>query len=196
MFEWDPRNARANYGKHSISVVEAVSVFSNPPARIFPDEEHPAEKSREIVIGHSAARRLLLVCFMEQETGRRTSCRVPFRLHDCQAESIRQARPAGIGRDTFGPRCGAGIQERRVGKYRSAGASGDDAEATRADERVIQTDHPGANTDSTRHSLRQLGRNPWCAVVAVLTRAFGIGANTAIFSVAPAVQAPLPVHRD
>jgi uncharacterized DUF497 family protein len=45
-------------------------VFSNPLARIFPDEGHSTEEFREIVIGHSAAKRLLLVCFTEPETGR------------------------------------------------------------------------------------------------------------------------------
>jgi uncharacterized protein len=63
VFEWDPRKARSNYKKHSIIFAEAVSVFSNPMARIFPDEEHSVEESREIIIGHSAAKHLLLVCF-------------------------------------------------------------------------------------------------------------------------------------
>jgi uncharacterized protein len=69
-FEWDPPKARSNYRKHSISFAEAVSVFSNPLARIFPDEEHSAEESREIIIGYSAAKHVLLVCFTEPETGR------------------------------------------------------------------------------------------------------------------------------
>ncbi|HYW48374.1 MAG TPA: BrnT family toxin [Bryobacteraceae bacterium] len=70
VFEWDPPKARSNYRKHGISFAEAVSVFSNPLARIFPDEEHSAGESREIIIGHSAARRLLLVCFSEPEADR------------------------------------------------------------------------------------------------------------------------------
>jgi uncharacterized DUF497 family protein len=56
--ERDPRKARSNYRKHSISFAEAVSVFSNPVARIFPDEEHAVEEPREIIIGHSAAKHL------------------------------------------------------------------------------------------------------------------------------------------
>ena len=53
-----------------LSFAEAVSVFSNSLARIFPDEGHSTGEFREIVIGHSAAKHLLLVCFTEPETGR------------------------------------------------------------------------------------------------------------------------------
>ena len=70
VFEWDPRKARSNYKKHGVTFAEAISVFSNPIARIFPDEEHAAEEPREIIIGHSAAKHLLLVCFTEPQTDR------------------------------------------------------------------------------------------------------------------------------
>jgi len=36
VFAWDPRKARSNYRKHKRELCEAVSVFSNPVARIFP----------------------------------------------------------------------------------------------------------------------------------------------------------------
>ena len=64
VFEWDPRKARSNLRKHHVSFAEAVSVFANPLARIFPDDEHSVEEVREIIMGHSPLRRLLLVCFM------------------------------------------------------------------------------------------------------------------------------------
>ena len=34
----------------------------------FPDDDHSAEESREIIVGHSFAKHLLLVCFTEPET--------------------------------------------------------------------------------------------------------------------------------
>lgn len=70
VFEWDPRKARSNYRKHHVSFAEAASVFSNPLARIFSDEEHSAEEPREIIIGYSAAKHLLLVSFAELKPGR------------------------------------------------------------------------------------------------------------------------------
>lgn len=70
VFEWDPRKARSNYRKHGVDFAEAVSVFGNPLARIFGDEEHSVEELQEIIIGHSTPKRLLLVCFTEREAGR------------------------------------------------------------------------------------------------------------------------------
>ena len=65
VFEWDNRKARSNFGKHRVQFTEAVSVFSDPLARIFPDEAHSENEVREIIIGHSTAKHLLLVCFTE-----------------------------------------------------------------------------------------------------------------------------------
>jgi uncharacterized DUF497 family protein len=42
VFEWDPRKARSNHKKHGVTFADAISVFSNPMARIFPDEMHGA----------------------------------------------------------------------------------------------------------------------------------------------------------
>jgi uncharacterized DUF497 family protein len=55
VFEWDPRKARSNLRKHGMSFAEAISVFGNSLAWIFPDDEHSPEESREIIVGHSAA---------------------------------------------------------------------------------------------------------------------------------------------
>jgi uncharacterized DUF497 family protein len=65
-FEWDDNKARLNLMNHGIDFDEAATVFVNPLARIFDDEAHSSEESREIVIGHSAVDRLLLACFTER----------------------------------------------------------------------------------------------------------------------------------
>ena len=65
VFEWDNRKAISNFRKHRVQFTEAASVFSDPLARIFPDEAHSGDEVREIIIGHSKAKHLLLVCFTE-----------------------------------------------------------------------------------------------------------------------------------
>lgn len=68
LFEWDPEKAEANYAKHRVSFEEALTVFSDPLAFIFDDEEHAEDETREIIIGRSLNQRLLLVCFTERNT--------------------------------------------------------------------------------------------------------------------------------
>jgi uncharacterized DUF497 family protein len=65
-FEWDPTKAENNIQKHDVSFDEAVTVFKDPLAFIFDDEAHSEEEHREIIIGMSALRRMLLVCFVER----------------------------------------------------------------------------------------------------------------------------------
>jgi uncharacterized DUF497 family protein len=67
-FEWDRRKASANLRKHGISFDEALTVFADPLARIFDDEEHSEEEHREIIIGHSINNRLILVHFTARKT--------------------------------------------------------------------------------------------------------------------------------
>jgi len=64
-FEWDPAKAESNLRKHGVSFDEAVTVFKDPLAYIFDDEAHSEEEHREIIIGISALRRMILVCFVE-----------------------------------------------------------------------------------------------------------------------------------
>jgi uncharacterized DUF497 family protein len=73
VFEWDPKKAKANHRKHGVSFDEARTVFEDPLAAIFVDEAHSIAENREIIIGHSILRRLVLVCFTE---GRKNYVRV------------------------------------------------------------------------------------------------------------------------
>jgi uncharacterized DUF497 family protein len=63
-FQWHQRKAAVNRRKHVVTFEEAV--FEDPLARIFPDEWQSNTESREIIVGHSGAGRLLLVAFAEQ----------------------------------------------------------------------------------------------------------------------------------
>jgi len=65
VFQWDNRKAKANFRKHRVQFTEAASVFSDPLARIFPDEAHSGDEVREIIIEYSNAKHRLLVRFTE-----------------------------------------------------------------------------------------------------------------------------------
>lgn len=65
-FQWDKHKAEANIKKHGVSFDEASTVFDDPLAYLFDDEEHSADEDREIIIGHSILNRLLLVFFAER----------------------------------------------------------------------------------------------------------------------------------
>jgi uncharacterized DUF497 family protein len=64
-FRWDRRKARANWHKHRVTFTEAETVFFNDLARIHDDPDHSEGESREIIVGHSAVGRLLLVIFVD-----------------------------------------------------------------------------------------------------------------------------------
>jgi uncharacterized protein len=65
-FEWDADKARENIKKHGIAFEEALTVFADPLASVFDDPDHSDQERRELIIGHSARRRLLIVSFMER----------------------------------------------------------------------------------------------------------------------------------
>jgi len=65
-FSWDPRKADSNLRKHRIAFDEAITVFNDSLAFIFDDTAHSEEEHREIIIGLSALRRPILVCFVER----------------------------------------------------------------------------------------------------------------------------------
>jgi uncharacterized DUF497 family protein len=66
-FAWDPKKAAANISKHGVSFDEALTVFADPLAQIFDDDDHSYGEAREIIIGHSTGLRLLVACFSARE---------------------------------------------------------------------------------------------------------------------------------
>ncbi len=65
-FEWDEDKAASNLRKHGLSFDEASTVFADPLAVLFDDEEHSHDEIREIAIGHTIFQRLVLVSFTER----------------------------------------------------------------------------------------------------------------------------------
>jgi uncharacterized protein len=65
-FEWDAAKARENLKKHGVAFEEALTVFADPFAHIFDDPDHSESEQRELIIGHSATRRLLVISFTER----------------------------------------------------------------------------------------------------------------------------------
>jgi uncharacterized DUF497 family protein len=67
-FDEDPKKATANIKKHDgVTFQEAETVFGDPLARIFDDEEHSNEEKRNAIFGYSDQNRLLMVSFTERE---------------------------------------------------------------------------------------------------------------------------------
>ncbi len=65
-FEWDAGKAAANLRKHGVSFEEAATAFQDPLARVHADPDHSASEPREILIGRTSRRRLLLVAFTDR----------------------------------------------------------------------------------------------------------------------------------
>ena len=73
-FTWDPKKATANLRKHGVSFEEASTAFRNQLATVLPDPTHSGQEERSLIIGHSAAGRLLLVVFTERVERIRIIC--------------------------------------------------------------------------------------------------------------------------
>lgn len=52
-FEWDPRKAFSNAAKHSVTFVEAATVFSDPLSVTLPDLHHSLDEVRSATFGLS-----------------------------------------------------------------------------------------------------------------------------------------------
>ena len=61
MFEWSPGKEAVNRTKHGVGFDEASTVFVDALAVCFSDPEHSANEERLILVGYSAANRLLFV---------------------------------------------------------------------------------------------------------------------------------------
>jgi len=82
-FAWDDNKAEANLKKHKVSFEEASTVFSDPLAAIFADDEHSSPgELREIIIGISDRKRLLLTSFTERATVIRIISSRPATKHE------------------------------------------------------------------------------------------------------------------
>jgi uncharacterized DUF497 family protein len=51
-FSWDDRKAGANLRRHGIPFEEAVTVFSDPLARLYDDPDHSSSEDRFLLVGH------------------------------------------------------------------------------------------------------------------------------------------------
>jgi uncharacterized DUF497 family protein len=60
-FEWDPRKDAENQRKHRISFEEAKGVFADEHAVLLDDPDHSATEERFVLMGLSAAFRVLVV---------------------------------------------------------------------------------------------------------------------------------------
>ena len=64
-FEWDPKKAAANQRKHRVSFEEARTVFEDDEALLIPAPDHSVHEERYILMGLSAALRVLVVVHCE-----------------------------------------------------------------------------------------------------------------------------------
>jgi len=67
-FAWDAAKDRANQRKHGVSFTEARTVFYDPHAVQFYDEEHSDWEERFLMLGMSSGLRVLLVCHCYRES--------------------------------------------------------------------------------------------------------------------------------
>lgn len=65
-FIWDKNKAKLNIEKHKLSFEEAVTVFADPLAFIFDDEEHSRIEQRALIIGHTNKNKIIIVSFTER----------------------------------------------------------------------------------------------------------------------------------
>lgn len=65
-FIWDKNKAKRNFEKHKLSFEEAATVFADPLAFIFDDDEHSRTEKRVLIIGHTNKNKIIIVSFTER----------------------------------------------------------------------------------------------------------------------------------
>jgi uncharacterized protein len=65
-FEWDPKKAASNLKNHDVSFDEATSVFGDILSMNMSDPDHSEGEQRFLVLGVSAASRLVVVSYAER----------------------------------------------------------------------------------------------------------------------------------
>ena len=65
-FEWDARKAASNLRKHGVTFEDAATVFLDPLADTFADPDHSGAEHREITLGYTMNRDLVLVAHCER----------------------------------------------------------------------------------------------------------------------------------
>ena len=64
--EWDPNKAASNADKHGVTFHEAATVFGDSLSVTLPDPDHSSDEERYLLLGRSAAGRLLIVAITER----------------------------------------------------------------------------------------------------------------------------------
>ncbi len=81
-FEWDPKKAKDNLKKHSVSFDEAVTAFYDPFSATFDDPDHSVKEQRFITIGFSSKPRLLAIAHTEKRKITRIISARPATTHE------------------------------------------------------------------------------------------------------------------
>jgi uncharacterized protein len=68
-FSWDLAKARENVRKHRVSFEEAETAFLDEQALLLEDPDHSDVEDRFILLGVTAALRVLAVCHCVRESG-------------------------------------------------------------------------------------------------------------------------------
>jgi uncharacterized DUF497 family protein len=68
-FDWDERKNAQNHRKHGVSFEEAVTVFLDDRALFMDDPDHSTDEDRFVLVGLSAALRVLVVCHCYRPAG-------------------------------------------------------------------------------------------------------------------------------